>query len=169
MSKLLNGLNARLHCESDAKHFIVGLNANDLTHLNGEIFARLFWRNSLKHSVRLSNAYFAKLIKINRYIKKRLSTSKAVPEKTRFGSIIYRSSYPFGDTLSFYCRVLNPSWEFVLQESSFYAIWSNKEKQALCVFCEGDVKFIRSPDAESFHSEFIDHCDWHSAKVSEAA
>lgn len=169
MSKIFNGLDALLHCESEAKHFIVGLNANELTHLNGEIFARLFWRNSLKHSARLSNAYFAKLIKINRYIKKRLSTGKAAPETTRFGSIIERSSYPFGDTLSFYCRMLNASWEILFQESGYYAIWSNKEKQALCVFCEGDVTFIRSPDAATFQSEYIDHCEWHGANISEAA
>lgn len=169
MSKLPNGLDARLHCESDAKQFIVGLNANELKHLNGEICARLFWRNSFKHSTHMSNAYVAKLIKINRYIKKRLYKGTAAPEMTRFGSIIERSSYPYEDTLSFFCRVLNPSWEIVFQESSYYAIWRNKEKRSLCIFCEGDVTFFRSPDTTSFQSEYIDHCEWHGANISEAA
>ncbi|MFL0919295.1 hypothetical protein ACJO10_21265 [Vibrio parahaemolyticus] len=105
---------------------------------------------------------FALLNRAKRIIKKRLKTGRVKPEQTEHGSIIERSHFPLGDTLTFWNCYLNDSWRIAHQDSSYSAFWYNERELKLCTYCEGDVVFMTAPNEEIYRKDYESLDAWYT-------
>lgn len=151
MSTLAN-LESVLFQNKALSQYLGSLNRNQMQHLDGEIFAKLYWRKRNPDWYKDdNNKLFARLRWVKRLIKKRLKTGNVKPELTVHGSEIERFNFLFGDSLDFSCRFFrHPGWEVVFQESGYNAFWVNEDELKLCTYCEGYVVMMEAPDETAF-------------------
>ena len=144
--------------------YLGSLNRNQMQHLDGEIFAKLYWRKRNPDWYKdESNKLFARLRWTKRLIKQRLKTGNVKPELTENGSVMERFNFPFGDSLDFSCRFLRHSgWEVIFQESGCNVFWANEDELKLCTYCEGDVVMMRAPDKTAFKRDRNSIASWYA-------
>lgn len=162
----LSTLESKLGHDMAMRCFLGTLNRNEMEHLSGEIFAKFYWNKRNPHWYSDdSKRLFALLRRAERIIKKRLKTGRVKPELTEHGSIIERSNFPNGDTLSFWERCLNGFWRVAYQDSSYSAFWYNELELKLCTYCEGDVVFMTAPDVETFRKDYERLNSWYAENM----
>ncbi|EGR2699460.1 MULTISPECIES: hypothetical protein [Vibrio] len=159
----LASLESTLNHDMAMRRFLDTLNRNEMERLSGEIDAKFYWNKRNPQWYSSDNArLFALLNRAKRIIKKRLKTGRVKPEQTEHGSIIERSHFPLGDTLTFWNCYLNDSWRIAHQDSSYSAFWYNERELKLCTYCEGDVVFMTAPNEEIYRKDYESLDAWYT-------